>query len=114
MSTEELTMNGMDAIGVASARMRIHTKEKSGASVKERCATALRAAAASVTTLAGAASFAFGFVLLAGRQKDLGYIDVLIALAVTAGTAIAACGIAALVRTIRDGRTSAVKARGKA
>lgn len=45
--------------------------------------------------------------MLAERQKNLGFIDVLIALAVVAGAAVAACGIASLVRTVKDRRDSA-------
>ena len=61
----------------------------------------------SLLTAAGAGSFSFGFWLLAEREKDLGFIDVLIAFAVVAGVALMGAGIAALVRTVKERRGAA-------
>lgn len=112
MSVEEMTVGGNAAnYGAvaenAAAKRGAKASVKAGAkenakAVAQRIGLAARAAVDSVVTLIGAGSIAVGFWMLAERQKDLGYIDVMIAIAVVAGAAISALGIAALVRTIRD------------
>lgn len=103
MSTEEMVIYG-NTMTCRTASAREHGA-KSKSAVKKGI-VALRASLYSLVTLAGAGSFAFGFWMLAERQKNLGYIDVIIALAVVIGTAVATYGIAGLVRALKDGRNS--------
>ena len=102
MSTKELTMMSDICPARERAEKNVRARVK-----KMSLASMLRAAFSSFVTAAGAASFGFGFALLAERQKDLGFIDVVIALAVTAGAALAVCGIVSLVRMFREGRSAA-------
>lgn len=102
MSSEEMAMHADVA-----AYNALHSRRTSRAERRftlKQFAVAMRGALYTLITLAGAGSFAFGFWLLAERQKNLGFIDVLVAFAVVAGTAIAAVGVTGLVRSIREGR----------
>ena len=104
MSTEELTMNNISAIYSSSE----HAGKRSAAkAARGNRAYALRCTLSSLLAAAGAGSFGFAFWLLAERQKDLGFIDVLIAFAAAAGAVMAACGIAALVRAVKERRRAA-------
>ncbi len=105
MSTEEMTMKtNVTAIYPSAVSAKSETEAKSAHKTR---VSALRCALSSLVALAGCGGMAFGFWMLAERQKNLGFIDVLIALAVVAGAAVAACGIASLVRTVKDRRDSA-------
>lgn len=103
MRSEEFAMN--DFSGVYSSE-RIVTKAGKEAAKAKR-SRAAHCALWSLITAAGAGSFSFGFWLLAEREKDLGFIDVLIAFAVIAGVALMGAGIAALVRTVKERRGAA-------
>lgn len=103
MRSEEFAMD--DFSGVYSSR-------RVKAAANKKAAKATRAYVAhcalwSLLTAAGAGSFSFGFWLLAGREKDLGFIDMLVALAVVAGVALMGAGIASLVRTVKERRRAA-------
>lgn len=103
MRSEEFAMN--DFSGIYSSR-----RVKAAADKKAANGTRVYAAQCalwSLLTAAGAGSFSFGFWLLAEREKDLGFIDVLIAFAVVAGVALMGAGIAALVRTVKERRGAA-------
>ncbi len=103
MSTEELTMQHVSTVYSS----REHTEKRAEKiSARETRAYALRCTLSSLVAAAGVGSMGFGFWLLAERQKDLGFIDVLIAFAVIAGVAVAACGVTALVRAIRERRSA--------
>lgn len=105
MSTEEMTMKtNVTAVYPSAVCAKSETAARSTHKTR---VFALRSALSSLVTLAGCGGMAFGFWMLAERQKNLGFIDVLIALAVIAGAAVAACGIAAIVRTVKDRRDSA-------
>lgn len=103
MRSEEFAMN--DFSGVYSSERIVTKAEKEAAKAKRSCAA--HCALWSLITAAGAGSFSFGFWLLAEREKDLGFIDVLIAFAVIAGVALMGAGIAALVRTVKERRGAA-------
>ena len=104
MSTEELTMNNISAIYSSSE----HAGKRSAAkAARGNRAYALRCTLSSLLAAAGAGSLGFAFWLLAERQKDLVFIDVLIAFAAAAGAVMAACGIAALVRAVKERRRAA-------
>ena len=89
MRSEEFAMN--DFSGIYSSRRVKAVADKKAAK----------------GTRAGAGSFSFGLWLLAEREKDLGFIDVLIAFAFVAGVALMGAGIAALVRTVKERRGAA-------
>ena len=103
MRSEEFAMN--DFSGVYSSERIVTKAEKEAAKAKR--SRAAQCALWSLLTAAGAGSFSFGFWLLAEREKDLGFIDVLIAFAVIAGVALMGAGIAALVRTVKERRGAA-------
>ena len=103
MRSEEFAMN--DFSGVYSSERIVTKAEKEAAKAKRN--RAAHCALWSLITAAGAGSFSFGFWLLAEREKDLGFIDVLIAFAVVAGVALMGAGIAALVRTVKERRGAA-------
>ena len=104
MRSEEFAMN--DFSGVYSSE-RIVTKAEKEAAKAKRSRAAHCALWSLITAAGGAGSFSFGFWLLAEREKDLGFIDVLIAFAVVAGVALMGAGIAALVRTVKERRGAA-------
>ena len=103
MRSEEFAMN--DFSGVYSSERIVTKAEKEAAKAKR--SRAAHCALWSLLTATGAGSFSFGFWLLAEREKDLGFIDVLIAFAVVAGVALMGAGIAALVRTVKERRGAA-------
>ena len=103
MRSEEFAMN--DFSGVYSSERIVTKAEKEAAKAKRRYVA--HCALWSLLTAAGAGSFSFGFWLLAGREKDLGFIDMLVALAVVAGVALMGAGIASLVRTVKERRRAA-------
>ena len=105
MSTEELTMN--DIAAVCSRPERAEKKASRKAVTRADIAFGLRSALDALITAAGGASVAFGFWTLANRQKDLGFIDAIVALAVIVGVGFAACGIASLVRAVKERRSAA-------
>ncbi len=53
-----------------------------------------------IVSLAGVASVTFGFWLLAIREKNLGYINVTVAIAVIAGVALITAGVVGVVRNL--------------
>lgn len=103
MRSEEFAMN--DFSGIYSSRRVKAVADKKAA--KGTRVYAAQCALWSLLTAAGAGSFSFGFWLLAEREKDLGFIDVLIAFAVIAGVALMGAGITALVRTVKERRGAA-------
>lgn len=78
--------------------------------IKINIARALNFAGGLSMLVTGAASLAFGFWQIAVKQKELGYIKVLIGLALAAGISLAVAGTVSVIRNAR----AAASGNGKA
>lgn len=100
-SDEFILTNQSAAIGVSEENESNRAEHSSSTAREmwERVSGAMRSA---FMFLLAAASCGFGFWLLAERQKNLGYIDVIIAVAVIIGAVFAALGVVFALRFVAD------------
>ena len=100
-SDEFILTNQSAAIGVSEENEsnRAARSSSTAREMWERVSGAMRSA---FMFLLAAESCGFGFWLLAERQKNLGYIDVIIAVAVIIGAVFAAFGVVFALRFAAD------------